>query len=244
MRCVDHLRALLAMKTSRSSMADLLQGWDTYPLGIKCALHAASVVSYSRPFTSSKTNAGNITYPTRQLAKAVGFDAELHRHILDVRNQIVAHGDYGIFPSTIYMQSIGDERLPVALGINVKGMYGIASRDLALRYEKHIAICERRIEDILNQECSDLALEAKLHPEVFDGAHAIPEVREQLTPSDSGLVSLPRPSGPAGTVEEPAFVDGLSGYSYVTLTHQIALQENGEYEVTVDGTKRKIELSS
>ncbi len=201
-------------------------------------------MSYSRPFNSSATNSGKIYYPIKQLLKTADFDVELHKHILSLRDQIIAHGDYGIFPSTMYLQAIGDERLPVTLGINVKGMLGIASHDLATRYEKHIAMCERRLEEVLNQECNELAAEAKLYPEAFNSTHNIPEVQEKLISCDSTFADLPRPGGAAGTVENPSFPDGLSGYHYVTLTHQIALQDSGEYEVTIDGIKCKIELSS
>jgi hypothetical protein len=144
----------------------------------------------------------------------------------------------------MYLQAIGDERLPVTLGINVKGMLGIASRDLASRYEKHIAICAHRLEEVLSQECNELAAQAKLYPDAFNSTHNIPEIREKLIPSDSNFSDLPRAAGAAGTVEEPSFPDGLSGYNYVLLTHQIPLQDSGEYVVTIDGIKCKIEFSS
>lgn len=243
-RCVDHLRALLSIKMARASMLDLLGGWDSQPPTIKSALHSACVISYARTFVHSETNAGKITYPTRQLMKASGFDSELHKHILDLRNRMIAHGDYGVFPSTMYVQSIGDERLPIILGINVKSMFGVSERSLADRYLTHLSACESKLEELLNLECSDLAAEAKLHPELFASSHNIPEIRELPVLLDSDLADIPRPSGAAGRVEDPSLPDGLSAYRYITLTHQIGLRSSGKYIVMNDGVQSEIELFS
>jgi hypothetical protein len=244
MRCVDHLRALLSIKMARSNIAEILRNWDSHTSDVKSALHSACVISYARAFTHSATSKGKITYPARQLVRTTGFDTELHKHVLDLRNQIIAHGDYGIFPSTMYVQTMGDERLPIVLGINVKSMLGIASRDLALRYENHLSICDSRLEQLLNLECSELAAGAKLHPDAFNATHNIPEVHEGPVPLGADLTNLPRPTGPAGTVENPSFPDGLSGYDYITLTHQIPLLESGEYVVTTNGIEQKITVST
>jgi hypothetical protein len=243
MRCVDHLRALLAIKMSKSNIAELLRGWDLHSAEIKNALHSNSVVSYARVFVHSAAHTGKITYPSRRLVQADGFDRELHEHIVDLRNQIVAHNDYGVFPSTMYLQTIGDERLPVALGVNVKGIFGIASRELAERYERHFTVCDSKLEELLNRECAELAAEAKVYPETFKATHNIPQSRESFVTGDS-FGDLPPPTGPAGRVEDPSLAEGLSSYSYLTLTHQIALLTDGEYTITTNGTQQTIELSS
>jgi hypothetical protein len=176
--------------------------------------------------------------------KASGFDSELHKHILDLRNRIIAHGDYGVFPSTMYLQSIGDERLPIVLGINVKSIFGVSERSLADRYVAHLSACESKLEELLGLECNELAIEAKLHPELFASSHNIPEVREALVLVNSNLADIPPPGGAAGRVEDPSLPDGLSAYRYITLTHQIALQNSGKHPVMNDGIRGEIELLS
>lgn len=243
MRCVDHLRALLAIKMSKSSIAEILRGWDLHSAEIRSGLHSACVIAYARVFTHAIAKTGKITYPSGQLIKANGFDRELHQHILNVRDQIIAHGDYGVFPSTMYLQTIGDERLPVALGINVKSIFGIASRDLGRRYDQHLSVCERMLEELLNRECVELVAEAKNHPEIFNATNNIPEVRESIE-LDGQLRDFPGPSGAAGRVEDPPFAESLAGYNYITLTHQVALQKDGEFIVTSNGIRQTITLVS
>jgi hypothetical protein len=243
MRCVDHLRALLSIKTARDSATAILRDWGSQSVETNSALHSACVIAYARPFTSASTKNGKVTYPTKSLMAAAGFDKELHIHILDLRNQIIAHGDYGIFPSTMYLQTVGDEQLALSLGVNVKGIFGIESRDLASRYEKHLSICEKSLEKILNDECNELASEARLHPTEFHRTHNIPMIREEYN-LGSEFENLPRPTGPAGVVENPVFPQGLSEYRYVTLTHQISLIESGTHTVTEDGVTKEIIIAS
>jgi hypothetical protein len=244
-RCIDHLRGLLSIKLARANAAEILRNWTSQSIETKHALHSACVISYARPFTQSATSAGKkITYPTRQLRNAIGFDKDLHTHILDLRNRIIAHGDYGIFHSTMYVQAIGDARLPIVLGMQVKSMCGIESRDLAQRYEAHLLACDNKLEELLSLECNELAKEAKQYPKAFDATHNIPEVRQDVTITGSDMNRFPGPIGPAATVENPSFPKGLSDYHYITLNHEIPLIESGEYVVKVDGVEQKITFSS
>jgi hypothetical protein len=243
MRCVDHLRALLSIKLARSNVQAILRDWHSQSPDMNAALHSSCVISYARPFTSALTKNGKITYPTKRLMTATGFDKELHAHILDLRNRTIAHGDYDIFPSTMFVQTIGDERLPLTLGINVRAMLGIESYDLATRYERHLSVCDNSLEEILDCESKELASEAKLHPFEFDQTHNLPESKVR---ADIGLAfeKLPGPTGPAAGVENPAFSEGLSEYAYITLTHQICLIENGKHTITEDGVEKEIVINT
>ncbi|MBU6465032.1 MAG: hypothetical protein KGK01_18840 [Bradyrhizobium sp.] len=171
------------------------------------------------------------------------FDKELHAHILDLRNKIIAHSDYDMFPSTIYVQTIGDERLPLTLGVNVKGIFGIESSDLALRYEKHLSVCVTAIEQMLNVECKELASEARIHPSQFQETHNIPEHKNDGVTLDLTFRNLPAPTGPAASVDNPAFPKGLAEYRYITLRHQISLVESGKYRFSENGIAKEIILS-
>jgi hypothetical protein len=99
------------------------------------------------------------------------------------------------------------------------------------------------LEKILNHECKELASEARLHPSEFHKTHNIPPVKEEFK---LGLEfeDLPGPTGPAAVVENPVFPQGLSGYRYITLTHQISLVESGKYIVTEDGVTKEIIFTS
>jgi hypothetical protein len=240
-RCVDHLRALLSIKIARESIEALIGNWSQTDHITNAALHTACVVAYCRPFTTAKTKHGNVFYLRSQIAKALGFDSELHTHILELRHKLIAHSDYALFPSTMYCQTIGDERLPVSLGLNVKGMFGIEALVLAERYARHLQICDVAIEKALNEACAELAKESARYPTEFESTHNLQEERSKQTATTSSEL-LPPPSGPAGRVSDPSFPDGLTGYRYMTLRHQIALIQSGKYLVQIEGVATEIEF--
>lgn len=53
-----------------------------------------SVIRYAKPFLNSKFEGGNICYPIKNLKKAVGFSNQIHEHLMEVRNALVAHDDF------------------------------------------------------------------------------------------------------------------------------------------------------
>src|SRR6266849_1711679 len=151
-RCVDHFRALVSMTAAQQYSTMMLQYWATNNVVLLAALHSASVMAYFRPFTSAQTKEGKVQYPVRHLQKYSDFDRELHDHLRILRDRIIAHGDYDMLRSTMFMHEIGDEKLPVNLGINVKAMMGIEVRALAERYQAHLSVCVSGIKDTFEAE--------------------------------------------------------------------------------------------
>ena len=200
------------------------------------ALHAACVVAYSRPFTNTKTKLGKVQYPVRDLKREPGFDTALHDHLLTMRDRLVAHSDYGLLRSTMYLQSVGDNNeLPVAIGLNVKRLVGVDSRALAERHVRHFSSCVTRISRTFNSEFNSLARHVRDNPGHFSETQNLPLEMQKHGPIPT-LRPMPTPSGAAGDVEEPEFADGLNGYKYEKLNHQRALIKSGTYRVPVNGT--------
>jgi hypothetical protein len=239
-RCIDHLRALLSIRSAHECIQVNLSQWDSMQPIVRAALHSNCVIAYARPFTPAMTKHGKIRYPVKEIQSASGFDKELHQHIMDLRDRIVAHSDYDVFPSTMFLQAIGDEKLPISLGINVKGLVGIATRDLAERYEKHLSSCASAIESALNADCLYLTEQARIYPAEFDKTHNVPAVTKRISNTAQPIAF--RPAGPAAGVADPPFPSGLSDYRYLTLTHEIPLIESGKHQITVNGVATEMTL--
>jgi hypothetical protein len=229
-RCVDHLRALSSVQLAHEYISTLLTRWTSNEVHSLAGLHAASVIAYARPFTAAFTKEGKLKYPVSALRKTPGFDHELHSHLLDLRNNLIAHGDYDLLPSTMYLQTVGDEKLPVAMGVNVKCIVGIEARPLAERYQAHFRTCLTVIEEMLNRDLREIAARAQTHPEEFHATHNIPAAILEVKPTIE-LADFPGPVGAAGDVAEPSFSERLSGYKYLTVRHELALIESGTYSI-------------
>jgi hypothetical protein len=220
-------------------VSKILGLWATNDINTLSGLHSASVIAYARPFTPAQTKDGKVVYASTALKKAPGFDRELHSHLLDLRNQLIAHADYDLLASTMYLQTIGDEMLPIELGINVKSMFGIEKRTLAERYQAHFQACLEVIEEMLNRELKQVVDQAKKYPEEFKATHNVPISTSEykITTEDK---EFPGPTGPASQVTEPPFPEGLSGYRYLTLQHKLPLIKSGTYTIYANGVPQEI----
>lgn len=238
-RCVDHLRAITSIRSADTSISTILARWTTEDVAILASLHSATVIAYAQPFTPARTKVGKVSYGESALKKAPGFDRDLHSHLLTLRNQLIAHSDYDFFPSTMYLQTVGDEMLPVAMGVNVKSMFGIEARSLAERYQVHFRSCMKSIEETLNQELREIARQARNYPTEFNASHNVP-----ISTSEANLATefldFPGPTGPSSHVSEPSFPEGLRGYRYVTLQHLLALIGSGKHTIHDHGIQKEV----
>lgn len=239
-RCVDQYRALASLESSHDYALRLFSEWGRHDPIILSALHSATVMAYSRPFSQSKTSQGSREFPVKDLKRvAPNFDDEMHRHILRLRNQIIAHSDYSWLRSTMFYQAIGDGgSLPVELGINVKRIRGIEDRALSERYLEHVASCVMRLSTIFDEEFNNLARQVRDDPSLFGLTANIPTEISRDGPNPN-LTALPPPKGAASNVEEPDFSDKIGGYRFEMLTHKRALVRSGTYLVLVNGTPQE-----
>ena len=98
-QCVDHLRALLSIRMAHDYMNVLLGNFENCQPLVASGLHAASVIAYGRPFTPTKTKIGKVAYNIAALKRVEGFDRQLHAHLLEIRNRLIAHADYEVLLS-------------------------------------------------------------------------------------------------------------------------------------------------
>lgn len=142
-----------------------LQGFDRFLSVVQTKDHILlssvfcfAVVKYAKPFVDTETPYGKTRYPTRHLKNEAGYEAELHQHLIELRNTLVAHDDVeSIEPRIIQMcmsmQPTGYS-IPVSIGLSNKCLaYPIASESV-MKLRKHVAAC---VQGALNKVYQDLA---------------------------------------------------------------------------------------
>jgi hypothetical protein len=234
-RSVDHLRAYESVRMADSYMAELLGHQDPSPV-LRSALHSAAVTAYAQAFTEARTGDGTVQYKTRALRKAVGFDKQLHDHLMELRNELIAHADYAKLPPAMDMRRIGD--LDVELTVKVKRLVGVRSRPLVERYRRHFQACIVTIEALLVEQLRELVAEARRRPAAFNATHNVPEVAVSLNKTGQ-FEDLP----PGVQVPEPTFSGDLDGYDYVSVEHRLPLVPSGKHVVRgADGNEMEIDI--
>lgn len=53
-----------------------------------------AVIRYAKPFLNTTTESGQKRYPVKHLRQVEGFSIEMHKHLLNVRNTLIAHDDF------------------------------------------------------------------------------------------------------------------------------------------------------
>ncbi len=110
-QCVDHLRALLSIRMAHDYMNVILGNFENCHSLVASGLHSASVIAYGRPFTPTKTKIGKVAYNIAALKRVEGFDRQLHAHLLEIRNRLIAHADYDVLnqsPGSSSGMDLGD----------------------------------------------------------------------------------------------------------------------------------------
>jgi hypothetical protein len=84
---VRETRAMDSIQIARRAAQRLVADWDSLDDDLKASLLSSIIISYSRPFLHAPA------YPSRHLREQPNFDRELHEHLLELRNKLIAHSD-------------------------------------------------------------------------------------------------------------------------------------------------------
>ena len=118
-------RALDCFAAARNGAAALLRHWDSPDAEVKSALHSAAVVNYARPFSD------NPVYPIKRLKGHPGFDLTLHRHLVELRNKLIAHANSRYLESRVAYQrmelKVGGQNFQMIPGASVHVLIALAA---------------------------------------------------------------------------------------------------------------------
>lgn len=116
-----------------------------------------AVVKYAKPFIDTKTPFGTKRYPTRHLKSESAFDAGLHRHLIELRNTLVAHDDLEsieprILQLCMALQPTGFS-IPVSIGLSNKCLAYPNTSESVVKIREHVSAC---VQGALNKVHQDL----------------------------------------------------------------------------------------
>lgn len=69
---------------------------------ILSSLFYMGVIKYAKPFLNNDSGSGLISYPIKTLRKESGFRLDIHKHLVSIRNTLIAHDDFKeVFPTIL-----------------------------------------------------------------------------------------------------------------------------------------------
>lgn len=207
------------------------------------SLFLSAVVRYCRPFTKTETPLGHSAFPTRSLKKVIGFRVDLHKHLLHLRNRLLAHDDLDELIPPILTKSIQPRgskiRVPIEVAIANKALAYPAQAKAIIEIRDHIAAAHKGIGMKLNADMKAFRDVCADHQEESDryftyegkmGSEHIPAGGKRVT----GGIDISK--DPFLVPDEPMFAEMPDGYRYEQV--RVVGAFYGPYEVpTEDGGK-------
>ncbi len=178
------------------------------------------VIRYAKPFLRARSSSGFLIYPISQLKKRKDFSLNIHNHIIEIRNTLIAHDDFEQIEPRILSFGIKPEGLDITIPTSVtianKCISHLADLGGALRIKEHISNVFRAIQDKLSSDIKrfreisikrpEQAKEAERHSKNYGKVH-IPIGGKHLNPPDFMNDEWLNPV-------EPDFSEVHSGFRY------------------------------
>ena len=163
-----------------------------------------AVIKYAKSFIDNETSFGNRRYSIKHLKKTKNFSLVIHKHLMELRNTLVAHDDFGsIEPRIIQLfMSLEGTNFPIPMSIAVSNKCLAYPIDLegVQKLRNHTTAC---LEGILTKLYDDLA---KIREVAL--AHPDQATEGMLYKKDYGKMAL----------DDPAFPDVMSN-EWLNNTH-------------------------
>src|SRR5690349_243891 len=105
------------------------------------SMFAFATIRYAKPFlNSSDGDGGSMKYPTKHLKGAAGYSIELHDHLIEVRNALVAHDDFSYIEPRLLMMTmeLSGMKIPFSITITNKCLGYPAELADAMKMRDHV----------------------------------------------------------------------------------------------------------
>jgi len=232
--CKFGAKSLQNVKASLASI-DLLyplresQQWD-----LMSALYCSAVVRYTKPFSGSRSNR---TYPIKRIKHNEGFSSEIHKHLLEIRDVLVAHDDLDIIEPKFMVHSYKFDGIeyPMSATITNKCLGYPGDWGMLAKIRSHVQSCFDAMRCRLTED---------MHA-VIDAHMRDPERNDECLAYAIDILSGVMPGTPIPKFVDDAFLDVVTpkfenvhgGYIYDQYRWPVSLGPIANALVLLDGRK-------
>ena len=130
------------------------------------ALFCSAVVRYARPFSQPPAGRGSRAYSEKMLKRRAGFLPEVHKHLMGIRNTLVAHDDMeSIEPKFLTTSAtVGDSLLMASISVSNKCLAYPIEGATAQMMLSHARACVEGIDEKLAEDLGRAREEGQRDP--------------------------------------------------------------------------------
>jgi len=244
-KCKLGIKAYQNIRAALQALKRLSESVDSDDHILLSSLFHLGIIRYGKPFTITKTESGSRIYPLKPLKKIQGFDTSTHKHLLEVRDTLVAHDDFDQIEPKLLVSGMtltgSDLNIPMQVHLSNKCIGYPTDLESVTKMLNHVSCALEGVGQSLQEDIASFRQAAIDHPEQaregetyskYLGRHEIPVGGTQLAPPDTS-------EDPFLDPDEPDFSDVHNGFHYET----IKLTQNFQGPETIllpDGRSIKI----
>ena len=226
---LESTRALQSLNMSAETAHALATRWAGLDTTLRFALLTSTVTNYGRPFVNRHTDAGVRRYKLKRIAGEAGFDVMLHRHLLQLRQKLVAHSDEDFNDARIHAQAAviskdGGEpfKIVAEIGARSTALWLLKDKATAERWRAHVVAAATGAGKDARGLLEDYFAAARTHPDScplldVDGREEkLVQFRAELSGGET--VSVPLPEMPLSHLKTPPLIDERGAYIFQLLS--------------------------
>jgi hypothetical protein len=223
---VEGLKAFDSFETATHSFAKLVALGANGDEVLRESLHTAGVIHYGRPFSANRVGDVKYSFPKTIIKSQPGYEEDVHQHLVDLRNKLVAHSDRDFADGNLFkrrwMFTVESETFEALAGaaILAKTINTLQDMVLAEKFLTHVKAAAEATDASLRKRLEEFT---KVGQEFYDELKIgcpdalqapILMARVELSPTDP-KVTVPRNVlNPHAVLKQPPLTIGKDGYTY------------------------------
>jgi hypothetical protein len=247
---IEHLKAIDDFGSAARSFRKLIEVGQSGDADVHAALHAAGVISYTRPFS------GPVSFSKRLISKEPGFRNNIHDQLIVLRNKLIAHSDAEFADARLFLKTLrvnnasGSARSsPIGAVVMARNLHTVHDVQLATACLTHTEAALRAASDSMSGELQVYAAAVSEYPESYAAHRAEKPDAMKINAGNFSLnqdqpaVAIPRAlPDPNKLLSLPPLKLGSDGYVYRVLLYAIEITGSLSFKMP-DGTDLEVSIS-
>ena len=167
--CQLGMKAFQNIRGALESFDRLLALVDSSDHVVLIGVFQAGVIRYAKPFLNVETETGLARYRIRHLKSIAGFSTDVHDHLLELRNTLIAHDDFEQVEPRLLILNINANdtgvRIPMSITVANKCLGYPADISVANKLREHVAAALDGVQRKLYGDLDRLRQAALDHPD-------------------------------------------------------------------------------
>jgi hypothetical protein len=218
---IEHAKAIDDFDSAVSNFSKLVTLGPDSDADLQAALHGMGVISYARPFVADRA------FSKRLISSQPGFRGDIHDHLIELRNKLVAHSDAEFADGRLFVGMLNLKvdssraSLPTGAVVMIRNLHTLGDFELAKAYLTHSQAALQASRDTIYGALEEYARASVDYPEADDAfakpanAGIVVDGPEFPLPLAGGTVEIPGVSlNPEQLLSLPPLKFGSDGYLY------------------------------